>query len=460
LNGVIRRLIGEKNMKSIKFLPVIIVLASLVMSACSGIGLSLAAPSNAIRIQSLPAANAPAPASVSSSPVQANRVAAPLTNNPSAVNPQAATDIADLQSAYETIYQNVNPSVVTIEISSQVSASSGRSFGFGGQVTPNTPNTPTTPSNPNSQSQIVPTAEGSGFIWDAAGHIVTNNHVVDGAAKITVTFSDGSSYDAKLVGTDPNTDLAVIQVTGAPVSLLKPVTVGDSTQVKVGQLVVAIGNPYGLSNTMTTGIVSAIGRSIQAGAGNNQNSQSTTPSFSIPDVIQTDAAINPGNSGGVLVDMNGAVIGVPSQIESASGSNSGVGFAIPTTIVTKVVPQLISNGAAAHSYLGISGTTVTADVITALNLNPGQQGVLVATVVAGGPADNAGLKPAAVDANGTPTAAGDIITAIDGKAITRFEDLVSYLSGSTQPGQTVTLTVLRNGADAQLKVTLGTQPTQ
>ena len=139
----------------------------------------------------------------------------------------------------------------------------------------------------------MPTAQGSGFIWDTAGHIVTNNHVVDGAAKITVTFSNGSSYDAKLVGTDPNTDLAVIQVTGAPASLLKPVTVGDSTQVKVGELVVAIGNPYGLGNTMTTGIVSAIGRSIQASLNNSQSGSTTTPSFSIPDVIQTDAPSTP-----------------------------------------------------------------------------------------------------------------------------------------------------------------------
>jgi 2-alkenal reductase len=303
---------------------------------------------------------------------------------------------------------------------------------------------------------VVPSAEGSGFIWDSAGHIVTNNHVVEGADKISVTFSDGSTYDAKLVGTDPNSDLAVIQVTGAPASLIKPVSVADSTQVKVGQLVVAIGNPFGLANTMTTGIVSAIARSISASAG---NSTTGTAGFSIPDVIQTDAAINPGNSGGVLVDMNGALIGVPSQIESASGSNSGVGFAIPSAIVSRVVPQLISKGTASHSYLGISGSTLSPAMVSALNLKSGQQGVLVATVVAGGPAEKAGLKATEVDASGNPTAAGDIITAIEGKVITRFEDLVSYLSGSTQPEQTVTLTVVRDGKDAQVKVTLGTQPT-
>ncbi len=401
-------------MKSTKFLPVMVVLASLLLSAC-GVGTSLAAPAAAI--------------------TTGQSVSAPLVSAPIAANPQAATDVAALQNGYEAVYQSVNPSVVAIMISSQVSGQG------------------------NGQSQVVPTAQGSGFIWDTAGHIVTNNHVIAGAAAISVTFSNGSSYGAKLVGADPNSDLAVIQVTGAPASLLKPVSVGDSTQVKVGQLVVAIGNPYGLSNTMTTGIVSGIGRSIQAGINNSQTSPATAPSFSIPDVIQTDAAINPGNSGGVLVDMSGALIGVPSQIESASGSNSGVGFAIPSAIVSRVVPQLISTGKAAHSYLGFSGGTITPDVVSALNLNAGQQGILVASVASGGPADKAGLQGATLDANGNPTAAGDIITGINGQSVTRFEDLVSYLANSTQPGQMVTLNVLRAGKNIQLKVTLGTQPT-
>ncbi len=409
-------------MKSIRSLPIIVVAASVLLSACSGTGLSLAAK---------------APAAISNSNTQ--------SGVPLAANPQGIADVGALQSAYETVYQNVNPSVVTIEIGSRVSGVNAPGpLGRQG----------------NGQGQIVPVAEGSGFVWDSAGHIVTNNHVVTGADKITVTFSDGSSYGAKLVGTDPNSDLAVIQVTSAPASLLKPITVGDSTQVKVGEMVVAIGNPFGLANTMTNGIVSAISRSIQASSDSSQNAPTNTPTFSIPDVIQTDAPINPGNSGGVLVDMNGNLIGVPSQIESQSGSNSGVGFAIPSAIVSQVVPQLISKGVAVHSYLGISGTSVTPDVVSALNLKAGQQGVLVASVVAGGPAEKAGLKPASVDANGNPTAAGDIITGIDGKTVTSFEDLVSYLSASTQPGQSVTLNVLRNGADTQVKVTLGTQPTK
>jgi serine protease Do len=387
-------------MKNTKLIPVILVVVSmLILSACATTGLSLGAP-------------------------------------------VAAGGIEALQNAYETIYQNVNPSVVTIMISSAVSGN-GRLNGFGGG------------NSQGSQGQVVPVAEGSGFIWDSAGHIVTNNHVVSGASKITVTFSDGSSYDAKLVGTDADADLAVIQVTNAPAALLKPITVGDSTQVKVGEMVVAIGNPFGLANTMTTGIVSAIGRTISA---NPESQAANAPSFSIPDIIQTDAAINPGNSGGVLLDMNGALIGVPSQIESPSGSNSGIGFAIPSAAVSKIVPQLIAGGKASHSYLGISGATLTADMASQLKLNAGQKGVLVAEVAAGGPAANAGLQAANIDANGTPTSAGDVITAIDGKSLSTMDELISYLANNTQPGQTVTLTVLRNGQSGQVKVTLASRP--
>ena len=369
---------------------------------------------------------------------------------PIIANPQAPADAANLQNDFEQVYQKVNASVVTIEIGTRANGASGNGFGQGSG----------NGGNGQGSSQIVPTALGSGVIWDGAGHVLTNNHVVQGAAKMTVTFWDGSSYDAKLIGTDPNSDLAVIQVTGAQASLIKPITVGDSTQVKVGEMVVAIGNPFGLANTMTTGIVSAIGRSISAGADNGQGAQNNTPTFSIPDVIQTDAAINPGNSGGALVDMGGALIGVPSQIESQSGTSSGIGFAIPSNIALQVAQQLISKGVAAHSYLGISGVTITPDVVSALNLKSGQQGILVAQVVQGGPADQAGLQAAPVDQNGNPTGAGDIITGIDGKIINRFEDMVSYLYANTQPGQKVTLSLLRNGQQVEVPVTLGTQPSQ
>ena len=423
-------------MKSVRLLPLTVIVLSLLLSACSGLGLSLAAP-----------------AGLSNSVGGSAGAAAPLSSAPATTaGSQSPVDVAGLQSAYEAVYQKVNPSVVTLEISSRAASFNGGTFGFGGQGNGQ--------NSQGSQAPIVPSAQGSGVIWDSSGHILTNNHVVNGAAKITVTFSDGSAYDAKVVGTDPNMDLAVVQVAGAPASLLTPITVGDSTQVKVGEMVVAVGDPFGLANTMTTGIVSAIGRSISAGAGSTQNGPASGSSFSIPDVIQTDASINPGNSGGALVDMSGALIGVPSQIETQSGSNSGIGFAIPSAIVSKVVPQLISKGVAAQSYMGISGVTITPDVISVLSLKVGQQGILVASVVAGGPAEKAGVKGSTLDASGTPTVAGDIITGVDGRPIMRFEAMVSYLYGSTQPGQIVTLDILRNGQQIHIKVTLGTQPSQ
>jgi serine protease Do len=428
-------------MKKWKFLPVMIILGSILLSACVGFSLAPAAPT---------ATNSPTQAIVqptAQTTPALNPTAQPVAAVSATAQPVIAVpttgEVQSLQSAYEAIYQQVNPSVVNI----QISANQTSGFGFSGRGQ-------TTPSQP------VPVAEGSGFVWDTNGHIVTNNHVIDGADLITVTFADGKTADAKLVGADPNSDLAVIQV-NVPASELTPVKIASSADVKVGQLTVAIGNPYGLAGSMTTGIVSAISRSIQVGASSNNNQNSLTPStgnYSIPDIIQTDAAINPGNSGGVLLDMNGSVIGVPSQIESASGSNSGVGFAIPSDIVSKVVPELISNGTYAHSWLGISGSTVTPDLVSLLGLKAGQQGVLVATVVPNGPAAAAKLVAATTDANGNPVG-GDIITGIDGKAITRFEDLVSYLFNNTKPGQVVTLTILRSGQEIQVKVTLGTQPT-
>ena len=416
-------------MKKWKYFAGMVVLVSILLSACVGFNLAQAAPTATVTASSAPAAVQPTAKSVAAPVATAQPIVVPSGNY-----------VQDLQNTYESIYQQVNPSVVNIQISAtQSSGLTGR-----GQ---------------SSSSQPVPVAEGSGFVWDTNGYIVTNNHVIEGADVITVTFSDGTTADAKLVGADPNSDLAVIQV-NVPASELTPVKIASSADVKVGQLTVAIGNPFGLAGTMTTGIVSAVSRSIQVGAGSNQNNSLTAPSanFSIPDVIQTDAAINPGNSGGVLLDLNGNLIGVTAQIESSSGSNSGVGFAIPSDIVTTVIPQLISKGSYAHSWLGISGSTVTPDLVSLLGLKQGQQGVLVATVVPNGPAANAKLVASTTDANGNPVG-GDIITGIDGQAVTRFEDLVSYLFNNTKPGQVVTLTILRGGQEIQVKVTLGTQPT-
>jgi S1-C subfamily serine protease len=283
---------------------------------------------------------------------------------------------------------------------------------------------------------------------------------VAGATSISVTFADGTVADAKLVGADPNSDLAVVQV-NVPASKLVPVQLADSTQVKVGQLAIAIGNPFGLQGTMTQGIISGLSRSLPTGLDNQTAQQG--PSYSIPDIIQTDAAINPGNSGGVLLDDQGQLIGVTAAIASSAGSNSGVGFVIPSSIVGKVVPSLINTGTYKHPWLGISGTTLTPDLAQAMNLSQNQQGALVIDVTPAGPAAKAGLKgssqTATINGQDTPIG-GDIITAINGQPVKSFEDMVSYLFDSTQVGQTASLTILRNGHEQQLKVTLGVQPTQ
>jgi len=332
-----------------------------------------------------------------------------------------------VQTTFQQIYQNVNPSVVNI----QVTQDAGQ-FGVTG-------------------------GEGSGFVWDAEGHIVTNNHVVENASSITVTFADGTVADAKLVGADPESDLAVIQVDPAAAEL-RPVTMADSQAVQVGDLVIAIGNPYGLSGTMTQGIVSALSRSLTVDEGSSIPNSSSTGSYSIPDIIQTDAAINPGNSGGVLVDVDGHVVGVTAAIQSTSGSNSGIGFVIPAHIVQRVVPVLITDGSYAHPRLGISGTTLTPSVASQVDLDESQRGVLVITVTAGGPADKAGVQASTQQRsrNGQTSlvTAGDVITAIDDQPVITFEDLSSYLFNNTQVGQKVKLTVLRGGMEKTLEVTL------
>jgi serine protease Do len=239
--------------------------------------------------------------------------------------------------------------------------------------------------------------------------------------------------------------------------LLHPVQVADSTQVKVGELAIAIGNPFGLEGTMTVGVVSALGRSLPASNSGNTSG----PVYTIPDVIQTDAPINPGNSGGVLVDDQGRVIGVTAAIESSVNSNAGIGFAIPSAIVNKVVPALITTGSYDHPYLGISGGTLTPDMVKAMNLHVGQRGVLVVTVADGGPAAKAGLKPSedttTIDGQEIPIG-GDVITAINGQTITKMDDLIAYLNDETEVGQTITLNILRNGKETSVEATLVARP--
>ncbi len=293
-------------------------------------------------------------------------------------------------------------------------------------------------------------ATGSGFVIDTEGHVLTNNHVVEGAEKITVKLGDSDTeHSAEVVGADPASDLALLKV-DAPAAELHPLTLGDSAKMEVGDPVVAIGNPFGLDRTVTSGIVSALQRQIQAPNG-----------FSISNVIQTDAAINPGNSGGPLINAAGEVIGINSQIETGGGSNGnvGIGFAIPINTARAEIHQLETKGEVEHAWLGISGGTITPALAKAINL-PIDEGVIVQTVEKGGPADKAGLEggnTAATIEGAEVKLGGDIITEIDGKKIAGMEEVVEIVSAA-QPGDSLELKVLRDGQTKTAKVTLGDRP--
>lgn len=290
---------------------------------------------------------------------------------------------------------------------------------------------------------------GSGFVIDTDGHIVTNNHVIENAVYIQATFVDGESVEAELVGRDPDADLAVIRVDPSAVRL-QPIAFADSDKVFVGQQVFAIGSPFGQDFTLTSGIVSGLDRSLQ-----NANR------FSIPQLIQTDAAINPGNSGGPLLDWDGNVIGVNTAILSESNSNSGVGFAIPANTVRRIVPYLIERGSFEHSWLGIAGSTLLPAQREAMDLSADVKGVLVSEVTARGPAARAGLSGATATVMtpfGRLAINGDIITAVNGEPISQMNQLITYLETHTLPGDVITLTVLRNGRTVEIPVTLQARP--
>jgi S1-C subfamily serine protease len=294
------------------------------------------------------------------------------------------------------------------------------------------------------------TATGSGIVVDTEGHVLTNNHVVEGASKISVKLgASNTAYDATVVGTDPATDIAVLKV-DAPQSQLHPLTLGHSSEVEVGDPVVAIGNPFGLDRTVTSGIVSALQRQIQAPNG-----------FSIDNVIQTDAAINPGNSGGPLINAEGEVIGINSQIETGgSGSgNVGIGFAIPIDTVRAELNQLITSGQVEHAFLGISGGTITPDLARALNL-PAKQGVIVQSVVKNGPAEKAGIEGGNTTATiegSEVSLGGDIITEVNGKKISGMEEIVEIVN-KAEAGDELELKIIHNGSTRTVKVTLADRP--
>ena len=310
-------------------------------------------------------------------------------------------------------------------------------------------------------SDSTPSGQGSGFVIDLEGHIITNQHVIADAEQIEVDFPSGYRAWASVVGTDPDSDLALLTV-DIPVEELHPLPLGDSDTVQVGEFVVAIGNPFGLSGTMTVGIVSAIGRTLES-----ERQAPTGGLFTAGAIIQTDAAINPGNSGGPLLNMRGEVIGVNRAIRTENftvtgdPTSSGVGFAVPVNIIKRVIPSIIENGSYDYPYLGISsisGDVMNLIILEDLDLPADTRGAYVTCVTPGGPAHEAGIIGASDCDSNVLQAGGDLIIAIEDVRVFEFNDLLTYLILETEPGVEVTLTVLRNGEEVEIPITIGARP--
>ena len=336
---------------------------------------------------------------------------------PKVVQPQS---VVDEQSLLIALYKQVNPAVVNITI-----------------YTPQ-------------QGEELPLGQGSGFVYDQSGNIATDAHVVHGADQIEVSFWDGSIEQAKLVGEDLNSDLAIIKVEKLPPGS-HPLPLGNLDNVQVGQTVVAIGNPFGLEGTLTRGIVSAVGRTIPA----------LTP-FSIPQAVQTDAPINPGNSGGPLLNLDGEVIGINAQIETSNDSraNSGVGFAIPVSILQRVLPELAQNGHYDWAWLGVRGTNLTPTIAAAMQL-PIERGAYITSIIEDGPASKTELRGSndnQMENGRLVPVGGDVVTAINGSPINSFDDLLIYVALQTSPGQQINLTVNRDGKMLEIPLTLEARP--
>ena len=406
----------------------ILALASLACGFLPQVTLSFDAPTTRVPI---------------SAPVMAVTPAIPptLAPSPTPLPPELIAEADAEELLLINIYERVSPSVVSIQAVKSVED-------FEHPALPEGIPTPEFPDEPFRQE-----GEGSGIVVDVQGHIVTNNHVVADTTELMVTLYDGTTLPATVVGVDPDSDLAVIKVDAPPESL-RPITWGDSDQVRVGQRAVAIGNPFGYENTLTSGIISGLSRSLPA-----------VTRYRIPDIIQTDAAINPGNSGGPLLNSQGEAIGVNSAIVpnfNSLGERSflGVGFAIPANLAQRVVPVLIEKGEYAHPWIGFRGMDVLPEVAAAMDL-PEASGALVIGVIPGSPADEARLRGGnrEVEIMGQPiTVGGDVIVAINDFGVRRFDDILSYLSRRAEVGQAVELTIIRDGEMRTVTVTLGERP--
>lgn len=288
-------------------------------------------------------------------------------------------------------------------------------------------------------------AEGSGFVYTERGHIITNYHVIEGADQISVSFTDGASRSAQVVATDAYTDLAVLKVSK---SGLEPLELADSEEIQVGERVAAIGNPFGLSGSMTSGIISQKERRIRVGGG-----------FSIPNVLQTDAAINPGNSGGPLINMNGEVVGVNTAIQTNTGTFSGIGFAVSSRTVKEVVPEMIENNDYEHSWIGITGVGVNSEIASAMDLE-NASGFLVQEVIEDGPAELAGIRGGTtpMESNENILLGGDVIVGIGDREVEDINDILDYLLRNTEVGDTIELHIIRNGERQTVNITLQDRP--
>jgi serine protease Do len=352
-----------------------------------------------------------------------------ITNNYSIKDSFASENITNKTQTLSELFKNVEKSVVQI-------------------------------SSEDETTELLGSRLGSGFVYDTNGHIITNNHVTSGGKDLHITFSDGTIYTGKVIGSDPHSDLAILLIDDVPKEKLFPLKLGNSSNLIVGETVAAVGNPFGLSGSLTEGIISGLGRLLPSTPENIFGNDNRVASFSIPDIIQTDAAINPGNSGGPLLNLNGEVIGINSAIFSNTGVYAGVGFAIPSNTLKKVIPELMKNGSYPHPWLGITGVDVTPDIAKKMNVTEAR-GFLVIDVNSNGPADKAGIRGGdkidTIDGREVELG-GDIILAIDGNPVRKIDDILSHLEREKSVGDNITLTIIRDGIVQEKRTVLQARP--
>jgi S1-C subfamily serine protease len=347
-----------------------------------------------------------------------------ITNNYSIKDSFASENITNKTQTLSELFKNVEKSVVQI-------------------------------SSEDETTELLGSRLGSGFVYDTNGHIITNNHVTSGGKDLHITFSDGTIYTGKVIGSDPHSDLAILLIDDVPKEKLFPLKLGNSSNLIVGETVAAVGNPFGLSGSLTEGIISGLGRLLPSTPENIFGNDNRVASFSIPDIIQTDAAINPGNSGGPLLNLNGEVIGINSAIFSNTGVYAGVGFAIPSNTLKKVIPELMKNGSYPHPWLGITGVDVTPDIAKKMNLTEAR-GFLVIDVNSNGPADTAGIRGGYIVEiinNTQYRLGGDVIVGIDNQTIKSVSDITDYLMNKKE-GDIVKLKILRDNEILNVPVNL------